>query len=365
MPRPGPDDPAYWPEADQAGASWFDPPGNTFDGWVVFGELPPEPFLSVDPFVPRDWPRSTYGPPGVIWQFDSTDVIERLTSLDLDHSSFVVNRLLRKFGRLPFVSVPFFFPIPNSTPPEGGPMRWVQTSLIGTIGDRESFAHVLNWRHATTENAPMNLAEAREFGTLVRDKWLGFWNSEVPSGGAARQYFGNVVKYTEVRVAVLNQAGPGPWIRTLPHGGREFVDGDRPDWEVPTQVIAFAPPLLNDQANSTLPYQVSVAITHNTNFRGARFRGRTYLPPLSGQYGDNAGTIGGGAALNLGKSFGWFAEQVATDSDYELHVVSKKFATSAKVIGTRVGNVPDTQRRRRRNLLENPVQAWGNAVGTQ
>jgi hypothetical protein len=45
--------------------------------------------------------------------------------------------------------------------------------------------------------------------------------------------------------------------------------------------------------------------------------------------------------------------------------VSNKYATSAKVIGTRVGVVPDSQRRRRRSKPEAYTQVAGGPIGSQ
>jgi hypothetical protein len=228
--------------------------------------------------------------------------------------------------------------------------RWLQTTIAAAITPHEQVVHVLNWKDKTVLDPDMTTAEVAAFGSVVRDQFQLWLDSTYTGTTKQRNLFTTAQTYTEVRTGYLQQAAPNA----------------KPTWIVPTQVASFNP------ANSVglsapgamLPYEVALAVTHNTNFRGPRFRGRVYLGPLSSALLASDGMFN--ASLVNGVASKWgsvFLAGVAGASAKELHIVSKTWGTSAKVTGARVGVVPDSQRRRRRGQIESYAQVWGTPVG--
>lgn len=243
-------------------------------------------------------------------------------------------------------------------------MDWLQTTIIGSIDADESVAHVLKWRHSTIENAPITLPEVKAFGDVVRDKYRLFFSTQAGTFGVngPSAFFSPGLVYREVRTALLRQTAPGPWVEYGAGATQIQHPGEKPTWVIPSQVSAF----VNTKGNGTgtaLPYEVALGISHNTNFRGARFRGRTYLGPLDSAVMAAGGQFSAPVVEGIGVEFGKFLAAVEAATDYELHIVSQKYCTSAKVIGTRVGKVPDSQRRRRRSKPEAWGQVFGQPVG--
>lgn len=223
------------------------------------------------------------------------------------------------------------------------PMLWIRTAIVGRIGNDEEFVHTLQWRHSTTENAPAGAAEAKTVGDAVRDGIAGWF-------GANRSKFPSEVSYTEVRSSVLSQVEPNT----------------KPEWPLSTQVSPFAATGMNGSGGGvSLPYEVSCALSLNTNWRGSsRFRGRLYLPPMIVGVMTSGGQFDSMQVEPIASGFGTAVlAGVEAATDYEAHVISQKFGTSAKITGVRVGKVPDSQRRRRRDRPEAYFQAWGNPVG--
>jgi hypothetical protein len=349
---------APWPERPP-GARWTRLSRPTAFGWYgfwgVFG-LPPEPWPR--PPAGGEWDRPTFGPPGTVWgPFSGSSVLQR-EGLVGESVPAKLLYLLRKLGvrtvdgsgswTVPEV---FAYPaVPVNEEDLPVPMHFVRTAIVGAIGTDEQLVHVLNWRHSTTENAPMDRAAVAAFGGVVRDKWQAFLNATTTGSGTVKSLLGTQLTYTEVRSAYLVQP----------------EEGAAPDWVVPTQVAAFNQATSKGTSPSQpLPYEVALALTHNTNFRGPRFRGRIYLGVLSKDLVGTDGQFLSPTVQQIAAAYGTaFVAGVAEATDYELHVCSLKYATSAPVIGVKAGHVPDSQRRRRKNRPENFVQAWGSPVGS-
>ncbi len=110
-----------------------------------------------------------------------------------------------------------------------------------------------------------------------------------------------------------------------------------------------------------LPNQATIAVSLTTGFsRGPAHRGRFYLPMPSINIDANTGLIGSGNAQSIRQSTKTFLEAIADvpgiDAPNSLTpvVMSRKAgaATYRVVTGVEVGQVIDTQRRRRRSLKE-------------
>lgn len=102
--------------------------------------------------------------------------------------------------------------------------------------------------------------------------------------------------------------------------------------------------------------QVALAVSLTTGYsRGAAHRGRFYLP-LPGNGPGTDGRISAGAAAAVAGSVDTLIEAVNdAGNGHEMVVMSRKSGAAGhrKVTGCEVGMVFDTQRRRRRSLIEN------------
>lgn len=339
-------DPPPWPghpdEAEPLGPIWH------------VTELPPLPYPADDYDYGND-PR--FGPPQTLWTFKWDDLADRETAPGAsDATRAAVRRLLRKwkarlpdFGTTQWVT-PFGVAAP-ATPVEVElymPMDWIRTAVSGTIGTDEQFVHVLNWRHSTQENAPIDAATLKLVGDKVRDGFVAFLGASGNVQGI-NTVFPTTVTYREVRTSHLHQEAPA----------------GKPDWVGSTQVSPFTTGNVGTGTEQSLPYEVAMGVSLNTNFRGtSRFRGRLYLGPLTVKCMGTLGQFQATVVDGIGAAFGTAViAGVETATDYELHVVSQKYGTSAKVTGVRMGETPDSQRRRRRNRPESYAQVWGTPVG--
>lgn len=106
------------------------------------------------------------------------------------------------------------------------------------------------------------------------------------------------------------------------------------------------------------PNQVTWAVSLTTGFsRGPAHRGRYYLPLPTANIETN-GTVGAATAGYLSDSTDTFIAALnAVTTNAKVAVFSRKLGAAAHrlVTGNQVGRVLDTQRRRRRSLLENYV----------
>lgn len=110
--------------------------------------------------------------------------------------------------------------------------------------------------------------------------------------------------------------------------------------------------------NSLLPNQISTVVTLLTATPGRQTRGRMYLPTLKQTTGDQ-GRNSEAQVLTILNMMGAWLEQVGTSLPLGLRaalapaVVSQIGAGRRTAItALRVGDVPDTQRRRRQGLVE-------------
>lgn len=265
-------------------------------------------------------------------------------------TKLAIEKLGKKFvGKIPPLgSTSWVTPYGHNTPAadqevELGPaMRWIRTQIVAALGTAEEVVHVLNWRHSTVENEAIDAPALKTFGQAVKTAWDLFLTD-------VTLFLPTDVVYTEVRTSVLNQTAPAT----------------KPDWELPTQVAALAAASKGTSTQPSLPYEVALGLSLNTNFRGtSRFRGRLYMPPLPSTVMQAGGRFNPATTSAIGAAFGTRVLQgVEAATDYEAHVISQKYGTSAKITGVRTGSIPDSQRRRRRDQVENFVQNWGTPVG--
>lgn len=112
--------------------------------------------------------------------------------------------------------------------------------------------------------------------------------------------------------------------------------------------------VMTGTGNASLPYPTCLVFTHNTGIPGPSRRGRTYWPLLN--FAVENGKVDAG---DLAALAGGFNDIISAIEDaapgglgVRFGVHSRKLALVTPVTSIRVGNVPDTQRRRRDALTE-------------
>lgn len=229
-------------------------------------------------------------------------------------------------------------------------MKVARVTIHAKLDADEEMAHVFHFRNDTADT-PADPAEIVALATKCRDAWKTFLqHSGIPAGGGPswQGYLHPGVAYDEVRAAYMN-----------------VVAGQRPTYDVVTQYVPFSPTLVgSDNSAPPLPYEVAMVMSLNSNYRGPRNRGRSYLGGFTTATLGPGGFFNTGICHEVGHKFGLdFVDAVNTGTPWQLCVASFKYATSVPVQGVRVGLVPDSQRRRRRSKLEQYFQAWGTPVG--
>jgi len=195
-----------------------------------------------------------------------------------------------------------------------------------------------DWTITSTWNADLGIAEE-----INVDDWL---NDQLLPGASDFMAANNTsgkVELRSIKVSPINASG--------------LVVEDR------TAIGTYVTPPTGIRSDHLLPLQTSAVVSWVTPRIGRRGRGRIYLPPATtgevdgdGLYLDTrqAGTLAGAVA---------FLEAIAITptgggNHWALPIVTGAPWTSYGIIGgVRVGNVLDTQRRRRRQLVETYVSA--------
>jgi len=233
-------------------------------------------------------------------------------------------------------------------PTKGRAMRWIASTVRGTLGGTEQFQFGVNWGLPGAD-PDITEAQALTLATSLRDK-LAVELLVARTGGTAQSMFSSDVKFTEVGVTQKTQTDA-----TAADGS-----GGNLNQDFDTQWAAYA---VGSQPTGTaggfgLPFEVALALTLNTDKRGASGRGRIYLPSL----GTTAMAAGGRfnpIICNLMGAFigAWF-HSVTLAHTYKPLVVSRRRIVLNEVKSITVGAVPDSQRRRRRSQVEANTVAW-------
>jgi hypothetical protein len=236
---------------------------------------------------------------------------------------------------------PLAFPIVYEVG-KGSTMRWLRTTFRGALGGVEQFQHKFDFGKpgsdpTTTEEEALALAV--DFGA----KW-----STAAAGGMPR--FSADVKYVEVGVVEMTATDP-----TDAHGdggnATESFGTQWFMWPIGLQPVGTGPGI-------SLPFEVALAVTLQTDHRGPSGRGRAYLPPLSVNAMVAGGRYSPGIAAEAAGMVGSFFTAVAADHDLVPVVVSPRRIILNEVTSILVGAVPDSQRRRRRSQDEARVVVW-------
>lgn len=189
---------------------------------------------------------------------------------------------------------------------------------------------------AVTEVTP-GAAEA------VADAWTTFFT-------ASANEFSNSWYTTEVKVALIDTVG--------------HTDQDNIDY------YTYSTPVYGNKGGAYFPPQITLAATLTSEYqRGLASKGRMYLPGLNSALDQTTGKLGSTFTNTLNTNFKAFLDAVNDNEAAGAYIIiaSKGHKTTAldtngqpvyengrnaRVTGCRIGNVYDTQRRRRDGLTE-------------
>lgn len=139
------------------------------------------------------------------------------------------------------------------------------------------------------------------------------------------------------------------------------VSGVRLEWvnaagavEVVSEHLLDAPQFGGAAVN--MPSECAVVTSLQTSLIGRRYRGRLYWPLLAVRLDDTTTRIHTPTTSAIATAVASWLQDVAdalgTGTDYDPVVVSKAAGTNAVVTGIKVGDVMDSQRRRRNGMKE-------------
>jgi hypothetical protein len=235
---------------------------------------------------------------------------------------------------------------------EGITMRWIKTIYAGTLGAGEEFQHQINFGHPGADPDPSE-TECAALATYFATKWQDMLNGTADGLGGApvTSMFAPDVKYTKVGIVKNTQT----------YGTAKDGSGGNLEQAFPTSWANINTTVgVTGTATGTfsLPYEVACAVSLHTAHTGPSGRGRTYFPPFTVGIVGAGGNFVGGQVQGLGAALGGFFEDVEGDSALVPVVVSRRRIVLNEVINVTVGIVPDSQRRRRWAMPENPLTAW-------
>ena len=213
---------------------------------------------------------------------------------------------------------------------------------------------------------PNNWAPADATIARTETNWTitGNWNIEGPGAAtfqaddflndqvapAVIDWIPNMHLWQKVRVRALEIYPVGaPNGRTVPAPGQTQGSPVRLDWtgSYPTGIGSTAP----------LPLQDSMCLSHDSLVTGAHGRGRMYMP--SATTGDTSATRWSTTAVSdCLADHVTFLQALTWDSGTPIGthvrpiVAGKPYVKYGAITKVKIGNIPDTQRRRRNRLVE-------------
>lgn len=220
---------------------------------------------------------------------------------------------------------------------QGAFMQWIQTSIRGVLGGGvEQFQWKMDWG-VPGDDPDLAENDAPAYAEALAGVISGEWAATQTDGELRSQYPTNL-KLTEVGAVQVSS-----------------VDGKRKQ-AYPTAWFGYptASQPAGTSAGNSLPYEVACAVSLRTDTRGPRGRGRLYLPaPSVGAMWPN-GIWNNSFAKPAGEFVHAVAEAQKSASGHDLIVVSLAATQLHKVTLVQVGQVPDSQRSRRRSQIEAP-----------
>lgn len=335
-PPTDPSDPNYWPGGAPSEAVWvgFDVPGH--DHWTVYAG-PPAPWPYIDEF-----PAATYGPKGTVWYYRDDFLAHALQNGAEDLGRNAVRYFLSIFKLSSFEIADedlFDYWVNPGESVARMSVSLYRVTIHAKVNEIEESVNILHYLPA--EGDTVSDASVQAVADLARDSWVDFLASASMVSGssyATNKFFSPDVVWDEVRCAGITLAPPA-----------------KPHYDVLTKYSSFDGTANVGHGEGTLPYEVACCLSYVTAKRGPRYRGRSYLGPLGTDSMASNGLLNQNKAVAVGLAFGnTMIQAMAADATnpVQLVIASGKFGTSELVTGVRVGQVPDSQRRRRRSQPE-------------
>lgn len=231
---------------------------------------------------------------------------------------------------------------------EGRSMRWVSSTIRGTLAGIETFQFGLNWGSPGADPDP-NQSEIAAFASDLADIVAAELVVAGPSGATPLGTITSDVKFTEVGATKKTQSQA------------TNADGSGGDLEQAFDTEWHAYPTISQPTGgvgNSLPFEVACALTLQTDARGSSGRGRVYIPPFAVGGMSPAGRFNANYAAAWAEFVGRVADEVSTARGWDLVVVSRRKVQLHTVEQILVGTVPDSQRRRRRNQDEARLVKW-------
>jgi hypothetical protein len=245
-----------------------------------------------------------------------------------------------------------------------------RAAVHATVGSYEDLEHVLHLRAKSGVTQDQSEAGLQALAARIAVAWAAWWNDQqntvagVLNNQATRYMFHPMLTYDHITMSCLTY--PGGW----KDEAAKVVNP--PETVTPSTQYNFPTPLVGGSTgDKALPSEVALCLTLLTDQVGKRTRGRVYLGGLGATVmapassdGSIAGLFDFGNVKTVAKRFGVdIIDGLHTDSaaTAEVNIVSRIGGTSRGVGGVRVGQVPDSQRRRRWHQPENAFLAWGTA----
>jgi hypothetical protein len=226
-------------------------------------------------------------------------------------------------------------------------MRWIRSTFRGTLGGGvEQFQFKLDW--GNPGNDP-TITEAEAFA--LAQQLGGIMATQFNVGtNAILKLCSPDVQFTEVGVVEMTQTDP----TDSSGGGGNLEQSYGTAWWAWPGVTGPK----GTGTGSSLPWEVSCAVTLQTNTRGPRGRGRIYLPPFATLALQSGGKWFGAVPNDVSAQVGAFLAAVDAATPYVPVVVSRRAIQLHEITSVNCGFIPDSQRRRRRNQDEARVTGW-------
>lgn len=337
MPPP-PGDPLYW--ASPPSSAVFHPGGDLSGwsrGWTV-ASVPPPPW----PYLSGPYDYGKYGPPGTIWLYNLDDAADQISHVPVSWAETLINAVRKKLGLLSLGDIPWYYEVPAREGLLVSTSAVIRMTIHGKIGTTEEIAHTSHWVKAGTGGGdPFALGDLDAIGPAAVAAWKAFLIAPTTLNGspsAPRVEICSTLTYDSVQLAALTLAPPA-----------------KPNYDIRTRYYPLDAGADAPTGGQNLPWEVAHCISMTTAQRGARYRGRMYLGPLSvGCLSSSVpGTFDADFAHTVAAAYATkFLSDAGLRALADPVIASYKYGTVEPITGVKGGIVPDSMRSRRRSQNE-------------